>query len=211
MKLIRLTHLGNLTLQNLLNLDNKYRENAKLKRAKLEKLWKGKDMQLFQELFSSYQGREVTPVIQKDGQLYIRSLKFNEDFALSDYFTAAIQRFEEMGLVESTRKSKNLTEIIKSDKEGNPIRGVRRATVELTGLCNLKCKHCYRGGSREGEYGIETDKIIQALIPLLRAGITNIYFTGGEPTLRKEDMLIIIDYISQFLEFIGVPTDERMK
>jgi hypothetical protein len=198
MKIARLTNLGNLTLRNLLRLDKEYRENAELKRAKLRKLWANKfDMGAFQEFFSSYHSNHPEPLAVEDSKE-----------------STALQRFGEMGLVrfeERTDALEKMAEDIQLDEYKNPARYVRSTTVELTGLCNLRCKHCYRGGSREGEHGLPADEIKRALEPLLRAGISYIMFTGGEPTLRKSDLLEVVDYASQFMELKGVSAEERLQ
>ncbi len=200
MRVARLTNLGNLTLKNLLKLDKEYGENAEVKRSKLRKLWTSDgDMDAFQEFFSSYHSHYPKPVVAEDGE---------EDH------TPALQRFGELGLVRFEERRDTLegtVSDIQRDEYKNPAKHVRSATVELTGLCNLKCKHCYRGGSREGEHGLPTEEIKKALEPLLRAGIGYIMFTGGEPTLRRDDLVDIIDYASQFMELKGVSAEERLQ
>lgn len=215
MEVVRLTNLGNLTLKNLLELDKTYSENAGLKRRKLSRLWGSQEvMDGFQELFSSYHSG-VDFFVAKDGDNYVRADRFlGETSPLSSATPEIMQAFEQMGLVRVTKEDKPLEDIVadvKRDEFTNPAKYVRKVTVELTGLCNLKCQHCYRGGSREGEYGLPAEKVKEALEPLLRAGVKSIMFTGGEPTLRRDDLLDIIDYASQFLELKGVSVEERMQ
>jgi sulfatase maturation enzyme AslB (radical SAM superfamily) len=214
-EVVRLTNLGNLTLKNLLGLEKRYSENAKLKRQKLAKLWQSEtEMNTFEILFKSYHSETPDSVVIKEGEKYSVDKGLTEKTELNENIDRYIRRFSELGLVKVTPAEKPLEEIvedIKNDNYANPIKYLYDVTVELTGLCNLKCKHCYRGGSREGEYGLPAEEIKKALEPLLRAGVHSLGFTGGEPTLRRNDLLDIIDYASQFLELNGIPLEERMQ
>ena len=215
MEVVRLTNLGNLTLKNLLELDKTYAENSGLKRSKLARLWGSQEvMDGFQELFSSYHSG-VDFVVAKDGDEYVRADKFlGATSPLNSTTPELLQTFEQMGLVRVSKEDKPLEEIVadvQRDEYANPAKYVKKVTVELTGLCNLKCHHCYRGGSREGEYGLPAEKIKEALKPLLRAGVNSITVTGGEPTLRRDNLLDVIDYANQFLELKGVSVEERMQ
>lgn len=214
MEVVRLTNLGNLTLKNLLELDKTYAENAGLKRRKLARLWGSQEViDGFQELFSPYHSGEDFFVAKK-GDNYFKKDRFLRATSPSSATPELMEAFEQMGLVRVVNEDKPLEDIvadIKRDEFANPAKYIRNATVELTGLCNLKCRHCYRGGSREGEYGLPTEEVKKALEPLLRAGIRHITITGGEPTLRRKDLLEIIDYASQFLELNGVSVEERLQ
>ena len=215
MEVVRLTNLGNLTLKNLLQLDKTYAENAGLKRQKLGELWGSEEtMDGFQELFSSYHSEAIFFIAREEGN-YVRTDGFlGATSHLSSATPELIEKFEQLGLVKVSKEDKlleNIVQDIQRDEYANPAKHIRKITVELTGLCNLKCKHCYRGGSREGEYGLPADQIKEALEPILRAGVDSITFTGGEPTLRRDDLLDVIDYASQFLELKGVSVEEKLQ
>ena len=198
MKLVKLTNLGNLTIQNLNNLDEKYRENADAKRKKLAKLWDPVySMEFFYRTFSSDYSI-LNPPVLSDHENGFRTQ------VLGNLETMGLIHFEETDSIERSIAQSII------QRETNPIQNLRKVDLELTGLCNLKCRHCYRGGSRSGEYGLPVDVIKQSLDPLFRAGITSLTITGGEPTIRKDDLLEIIDYASQFLELKGVSLEERM-
>ena len=65
--------------------------------------------------------------------------------------------------------------------------------------CNQKCVHCYAAGqpqAEEQELGTEDWKRI--IDKCRDAGIAQLTFTGGEPTLR-EDLLELIDYAKWFI------------
>ncbi len=213
MEVVKLTPLGSLTLGRLLELEEQYKENAEPKRKKLAKLWGStEEMAAFIELFSAYHSPLPNYVISRNDQDYLMQGR-SSDTKLDPEKSRMIPRYQEMGLVAFTPFTASLEETIYSIQEetsSNPAKNIEDVYIELTGLCNLKCKHCYRGGSRSAEYGLTTEKIKAALEPLLRAGVRNIYFTGGEPTLRKEDILEIIDYACQFMELHNVSVEEKL-
>lgn len=61
--------------------------------------------------------------------------------------------------------------------------------LELTRNCNLRCAHCYNGGSSRHELNIDQIKII--LDDLVDLGCLDLILTGGEPCIHKnfEDIL----------------------
>ncbi len=65
--------------------------------------------------------------------------------------------------------------------------------------CNQKCVHCYAG---EQEYAIKeeltTDQWKYIIDRIKKARISQITFTGGEPTLR-EDLVELVDYSKWFV------------
>ena len=65
--------------------------------------------------------------------------------------------------------------------------------------CNQKCVHCYAAGQEQAEEAeLPTDKW-KAIIDRCRAaGVTQLTFTGGEPTMR-EDLFNLIDYARWFV------------
>lgn len=56
---------------------------------------------------------------------------------------------------------------------------------EVTGVCNLRCKHCSAGaGSSAGD--LSTEEALEAVEKLAEMGVTIIAFSGGEPLLRRD-------------------------
>ena len=209
MEVVRLTNLGNLTLANMLKIKANYAFNSPLKKEKLAKLWTSEnEMENFKRLFTKYHNPKSFWFIAKEGGSYYSRGRSGYDGITINRIDESIQRFTELGLVRTvkdTRHPKEINQDIKKDEYSNPIKYLEELMLELTGLCNLSCKHCYRGGSREGEYGLSVEEIKEALKPLLRTGIASIQLTGGEVTLRKDDLFKIIDWASQFLLLRNVP------
>lgn len=69
-----------------------------------------------------------------------------------------------------------------------------RLFVQLTGNCNLKCKHCFLGGSSNSSNYYTLDLIKSLLLDATRMGIIYIDFTGGE--------IFTVDFLPELLEFI---------
>ncbi|NQU18128.1 MAG: radical SAM protein [Candidatus Saganbacteria bacterium] len=185
MRVVRLTDFGNRAINNFQSLPRVYGRFAEAKREKLEKLWPSNEsMSSFEETFNQYPGVTGT----------VRSFEGDADLFLNEW--------EDMGLIELQRTTKPMDQIAAEMKEAaknSPIRFVGSVVVELTGLCNLNCKGCYRNGSSRGEFGLPVDKIKEALKPLLMAGVTNISFTGGEASLRMDDLFELIDFVSDYM------------
>lgn len=53
------------------------------------------------------------------------------------------------------------------------------ATIEITDLCNLQCKHCYRGNKKQSYWTKRT--FVDVLDALESLGTMNLTITGGEP------------------------------
>ncbi|MBQ7060482.1 MAG: radical SAM protein [Clostridia bacterium] len=65
--------------------------------------------------------------------------------------------------------------------------------------CNQKCVHCYAAGQARAEEKELSTEQWKAVIDRLRAaGVTQVTFTGGEPTLRP-DLFELIDYSKWFI------------
>lgn len=65
--------------------------------------------------------------------------------------------------------------------------------------CNLKCLHCYAAGQTgSDEAELSTAQWLQILKQLQKAGVPQVTFTGGEPTLRK-DLVQLVDAAQWFV------------
>lgn len=70
-----------------------------------------------------------------------------------------------------------------------------KATIELTGKCNLNCYHCYAKELRK-QRDLDTDKIKKIIDILHKQGVIFLEITGGEP-LAREDFLEILRYVNE--------------
>ena len=65
--------------------------------------------------------------------------------------------------------------------------------------CNQKCVHCYAAGQEQAEEDELSTDDWKAIIDGCRtAGVTQVTFTGGEPTMR-DDLLELIEYARWFV------------
>ena len=65
--------------------------------------------------------------------------------------------------------------------------------------CNQKCVHCYAAGQiRSEEFELSTEQWKEILDKCREAGIPQVTFTGGEPTMR-EDLVELIDHAKWFV------------
>ncbi|HJA24459.1 MAG TPA: radical SAM protein [Candidatus Fournierella merdigallinarum] len=65
--------------------------------------------------------------------------------------------------------------------------------------CNQKCLHCYAAGQRDAGAGeLSTADWKRALEKLQKAGVPQVTFTGGEPTLRP-DLVELVDAARWFV------------
>ncbi|GAB2022682.1 hypothetical protein RyT2_17560 [Pseudolactococcus yaeyamensis] len=70
--------------------------------------------------------------------------------------------------------------------------------IEITGKCNLVCKHCYNSSGDIGKYDISDQVWIKFFEDFLtQYSVSNINISGGEPLLRKKVLLSIIEKIQQ--------------
>ncbi|ONK13166.1 radical SAM protein [Streptomyces sp. MP131-18] len=73
------------------------------------------------------------------------------------------------------------------------------ATViwEVTDFCNLACTHCLSDSSpeRSRQDDLETARMISAVREMTEAGVTEFYFSGGEPFAREDfsDIIAAVD------------------
>lgn len=65
--------------------------------------------------------------------------------------------------------------------------------------CNQKCLHCYAAGQKEAETTeLTTEEWKMAIDKIREAGIPQLTFTGGEPTMR-DDLVELINYAQWFV------------
>ena len=65
--------------------------------------------------------------------------------------------------------------------------------------CNQKCVHCYAAGQEQAEEAeLPTDDWKRIIDKCRAAGVTQLTFTGGEPTMR-DDLFELVDYARWFV------------
>ena len=65
--------------------------------------------------------------------------------------------------------------------------------------CNLQCRHCYAAGQPEAEgKELNTEQWKKIIDSLKSAGVPQVTFTGGEPTLRR-DLVELVAYSRWFV------------
>jgi radical SAM protein with 4Fe4S-binding SPASM domain len=80
-----------------------------------------------------------------------------------------------------------------------------RMDLALTYACNNNCYFCYTGGPRKVPE-LKTSEWKKALDRLWDAGVPQVVFTGGEPTLR-DDLIELVDHAKEFVT--GLVTNGR--
>lgn len=60
--------------------------------------------------------------------------------------------------------------------------------IDPTSSCNLKCKGCWAADYKKGD-NLSYEKLDEIITESEKLGILDIFFSGGEPLMRKEDIL----------------------
>lgn len=77
-----------------------------------------------------------------------------------------------------------------------------KAFIEITYICNLRCRHCYRTEAVEGSTAhlgsahMDRGMVLELLDQLEEEGVVEVYITGGEAFLHP-DILDILEYASK--------------
>lgn len=67
------------------------------------------------------------------------------------------------------------------------------SSIRTTMACNARCKHCYANGGKKLSDEFSKEEIFNIIDQLSEMKISQIFFTGGEPFLRK-DIVEILEY-----------------
>lgn len=70
------------------------------------------------------------------------------------------------------------------------------ATIRLTKACNLRCPHCYVDAGKQSENELTLEEIKSIIDQLAKLKTFYIFYTGGEPFLRK-DIIEILQYTNK--------------
>lgn len=87
---------------------------------------------------------------------------------------------------------------------------------EVTDYCNLSCTHCCTdsGPERDRTYELDAETMRQAASDMVQAGVTEFYFSGGEPFVRLDllDLIASIDpaAVEVYCNTNGYYVDEKV-
>ncbi len=73
------------------------------------------------------------------------------------------------------------------------------AIWDVTGLCNLRCKHCYSNAGRPAPGELDTERALEVIERLSGWNVPGLAFSGGEPLMRDD-----------FFELAEASADEGM-
>ena len=65
--------------------------------------------------------------------------------------------------------------------------------VAITKKCSLQCEHCFEWESLNKKESLSTSQLVEMVAKLQKQGVSEIQFSGGEPMLKVERMLEILD------------------
>ncbi|WP_457620144.1 radical SAM protein [Methanopyrus sp.] len=57
---------------------------------------------------------------------------------------------------------------------------------DVTGLCNLKCKHCYSNAGKPAPGELDTERALEVIERLSEWNVPALAFSGGEPLMRDD-------------------------
>lgn len=79
--------------------------------------------------------------------------------------------------------------------EGNSEQKIMMNTIiySITSRCMLKCVHCFEWDNFDAHEHLKPDDLLIILDKLKSLGLTHIQFGGGEPLVRFDDLLILIE------------------
>lgn len=73
--------------------------------------------------------------------------------------------------------------------------------INTNNSCPLSCKHCLVDGGTETTSPMTTVELKKLVDEAIELGTKRIYFTGGDPFLRK-DILTLIDYVAAKVQLV---------
>lgn len=71
--------------------------------------------------------------------------------------------------------------------------GLKELWIHTNNSCNLRCTHCLVESSPSGAKGLSTPELTELICEAKALGVSQFYFTGGEPLLRP-DLFQLIPY-----------------
>ncbi|MCP4134832.1 MAG: radical SAM protein [bacterium] len=99
-----------------------------------------------------------------------------------------IKAYEKMGYFSSDGCFNGA--VLAGEPAGKKLRGPLTVHLEVTGDCNLSCKHCFAAGNRSGKI-LDLKELDSLFREMAMMGSFRLGLTGGEPFMRKEIFEII--------------------
>lgn len=79
--------------------------------------------------------------------------------------------------------------------------GLRTLIMAITKQCPLNCEHCFEWNNLNKGKELSTSELIQIVRSYQKYGTTQIMFSGGEPMMRKNDIIEILDKADSGTDF----------
>lgn len=83
------------------------------------------------------------------------------------------------------------------------------ASIRVTNVCNLRCPHCYTEGGQILKNELNIDEIKSVIDQLAKLKTLYLFFTGGEPFIRK-DIVAILNYTNRKKIGISISTNGQL-
>lgn len=80
-------------------------------------------------------------------------------------------------------------------------KGLRTLIIAITKQCPLNCEHCFEWENLNKGESLKTTELIEMVRSYQDFGTTQIMFSGGEPLMRKHDLLEILDSAKSGTDF----------
>ena len=166
-------------------------------------------LSIFIEEVNKYSGKEITQdelniilekTVKRMKKIYGRFLK--DDIIKRDLWDM-VNTFKSIAIGEKVEEKIPRVSIGKYAKHMN---APHRMDLMISGMekdgnwnCNQKCIHCYAAGQAQGKQTeLKTYEWKKIIDKCRKAGIPQITFTGGEPTMRN-DLVELVDYSKWFI------------
>ena len=82
-----------------------------------------------------------------------------------------------------------------------PQTGLRTLIIAITKQCPLKCEHCFEWDNLNQKEQLSTQDLLEIVRSYQEYGTTQIMFSGGEPMMRKNDIIKILDKAAKGTDF----------
>ncbi len=80
-------------------------------------------------------------------------------------------------------------ELARFDSRSERHTGLQTVVVAMTRRCSLRCEHCFEWNALQGREALPLADLREILRRLQRRGVAQLFFSGGEPLQRFDDLL----------------------